>query len=209
MPRNSLDRTEFKHVGRSMRCSSWSGSNRSGEAPRCHPRPVWRYLAIASEFLQFLVQRWPASTTALHLTTMAPVYVLRQPEGIEGEAHIDMQTNKNILGGRCRRARCVLSAQNFIESLLSSPPDGTPKPEDSVDENGIRTTVEYVINDEGKKVKVCLVQLRSSTSTIFCLHFPKLQSHPVAKIAAHPLYFPTFHHHILQYLILHRPRTSS
>lgn len=29
-----------------------------------------------------------------------------------------------------------------------------PKVEDYVDENGIRTTVEYIINDEGKKVKV-------------------------------------------------------
>jgi len=29
-----------------------------------------------------------------------------------------------------------------------------PKVEDSVDENGIRTTVEYALNDEGKKVKI-------------------------------------------------------
>ena len=29
-----------------------------------------------------------------------------------------------------------------------------PKGEDYVDENGIRTTVEYTINEEGKKVKV-------------------------------------------------------
>ena len=29
-----------------------------------------------------------------------------------------------------------------------------PKVEDYVDENGIRITVEYVINDEGKKMKV-------------------------------------------------------
>ncbi|KAI0691863.1 eukaryotic translation initiation factor 3 subunit G-domain-containing protein [Cytidiella melzeri] len=29
-----------------------------------------------------------------------------------------------------------------------------PKGEDYVDENGVRTTVEYVINDEGKKVKI-------------------------------------------------------
>ncbi|KAH9918722.1 translation initiation factor 3, RNA-binding subunit [Epithele typhae] len=29
-----------------------------------------------------------------------------------------------------------------------------PKVEDFVDENGVRTTIEYVINDEGKKVKV-------------------------------------------------------
>ena len=29
-----------------------------------------------------------------------------------------------------------------------------PKTEDFVDENGIRTTIEYTLNDEGKKVKV-------------------------------------------------------
>ena len=29
-----------------------------------------------------------------------------------------------------------------------------PKIEDYVDENGIRITVEYTVNDEGKKVKV-------------------------------------------------------
>ena len=29
-----------------------------------------------------------------------------------------------------------------------------PKVEDFVDENGVRTTIEYSINDEGKKVKV-------------------------------------------------------
>jgi len=29
-----------------------------------------------------------------------------------------------------------------------------PKVEDYVDENGIRITVEYAVNDEGKKVKV-------------------------------------------------------
>ena len=30
-----------------------------------------------------------------------------------------------------------------------------PKGEDYIDENGIRTTVEYTINDEGKRIKVC------------------------------------------------------
>lgn len=29
------------------------------------------------------------------------------------------------------------------------------KGEDYVDENGIRTTVEYTVNDEGKKIKAC------------------------------------------------------
>lgn len=29
-----------------------------------------------------------------------------------------------------------------------------PKTEDYVDENGIRTTVEYTVNDDGKKIKV-------------------------------------------------------
>lgn len=32
--------------------------------------------------------------------------------------------------------------------------DQPNKVEDYVDENGIRVTVEYVLNDEGKKVKV-------------------------------------------------------
>jgi hypothetical protein len=31
--------------------------------------------------------------------------------------------------------------------------------QDTVDENGIRTIMEYTINDEGKKVKVCRVSL--------------------------------------------------
>lgn len=41
---------------------------------------------------------------------------------------------------------------------VSSPPHSFPdqsKGEDYVDDNGIRTTVEYMVNDEGKKVKVC------------------------------------------------------
>jgi len=29
-----------------------------------------------------------------------------------------------------------------------------PKNEEFVDENGIRTTIEYAVNDEGKKIKV-------------------------------------------------------
>ncbi|THG94753.1 hypothetical protein EW026_g6783 [Hermanssonia centrifuga] len=31
--------------------------------------------------------------------------------------------------------------------------DELEKGEDFVDENGVRTTVEYIVNDEGKKVK--------------------------------------------------------
>jgi translation initiation factor 3 subunit G len=31
---------------------------------------------------------------------------------------------------------------------------GIEKVEDFIDENGIRTTVEYIVNDEGKKVKI-------------------------------------------------------
>ena len=31
------------------------------------------------------------------------------------------------------------------------------KVEDFVDENGIRTTIEYTVNDEGKKVKVSTI----------------------------------------------------
>jgi len=37
---------------------------------------------------------------------------------------------------------------------LEQPKLELPKGEDYIDENGIRTTVEYVINDEGKKVKI-------------------------------------------------------
>jgi hypothetical protein len=29
--------------------------------------------------------------------------------------------------------------------------------EDTIDEDGIRTVVEYVINEDGKKVKVCCI----------------------------------------------------
>ena len=32
--------------------------------------------------------------------------------------------------------------------------DRAEKGEDFVDENGVRTTIEYVVNDDGKKVKV-------------------------------------------------------
>lgn len=45
--------------------------------------------------------------------------------------------------------------------FLSHRPPEQPRIEDSVDENGIRTTVEYTINDEGKKVKA---------STEVCFH---------------------------------------
>jgi len=31
-----------------------------------------------------------------------------------------------------------------------------PKNEEFVDENGIRTTIEYTLNEDGKKVKVCV-----------------------------------------------------
>ena len=34
-----------------------------------------------------------------------------------------------------------------------------PKNEESVDENGIRTIIEYALNDDGKKVKVRHVQV--------------------------------------------------
>jgi hypothetical protein len=41
---------------------------------------------------------------------------------------------------------------------VSSPPHlflDQSKGEDYIDDNGIRTTVEYAVNEEGKKVKVC------------------------------------------------------
>lgn len=37
-----------------------------------------------------------------------------------------------------------------------------PKVEDYVDENGIRITVEYTVNDEGKKVKVRACSVRDT-----------------------------------------------
>jgi hypothetical protein len=39
--------------------------------------------------------------------------------------------------------------------------------QDFVDENGIRTTIEYVVNEEGKKVKVCVHLDSSSLLQIF------------------------------------------
>lgn len=39
----------------------------------------------------------------------------------------------------------------FVSCEIESP---VPKGEDYTDENGIRTIIEYIINDEGKKVKV-------------------------------------------------------
>ena len=53
-------------------------------------------------------------------------------------------------------------------SSVSSPPHLFPdqsKGEDYIDDNGIRTTVEYAVNEEGKKVKVC----RGGTAFAFSL----------------------------------------
>lgn len=48
-----------------------------------------------------------------------------------------------------------LSCARSLSLNLGYPPlEQPPKGEDYVDENGIRITVEYTINDEGKKVKV-------------------------------------------------------
>lgn len=41
-----------------------------------------------------------------------------------------------------------------------------PKGEDYVDENGIRTTVEYTINEEGKKVKVRSIFAHTTASLL-------------------------------------------
>jgi hypothetical protein len=41
-----------------------------------------------------------------------------------------------------------------------------PKGEDYIDDNGIRTTVEYATNEEGKKVKVCRGGTTSALSLI-------------------------------------------
>ena len=43
----------------------------------------------------------------------------------------------------------------IVPELIGRPEEQPSKPiEDFVDENGVRTTVEYTVNDEGKKVKV-------------------------------------------------------
>ena len=52
---------------------------------------------------------------------------------------------------------------------VSSPPHlflDHPKGEDYIDDNGIRTTVEYAVNEEGKKVKVCRDGITSALSLI-------------------------------------------
>jgi hypothetical protein len=52
---------------------------------------------------------------------------------------------------------------------VSSPPHLFPdqsKGEDYVDDNGIRTTIEYALNEEGKKVKVCRGGITSALSLI-------------------------------------------
>jgi hypothetical protein len=52
---------------------------------------------------------------------------------------------------------------------VSSPPHLFPdqsKGEDYTDDNGIRTTVEYAVNEEGKKVKVCRGGTTSALSLI-------------------------------------------
>lgn len=51
-----------------------------------------------------------------------------------------------------------LVSSPFVPSFLASfcTSEQPTKSEDYVDENGVRTTVEYTVNDEGKKVKVCL-----------------------------------------------------
>ena len=61
------------------------------------------------------------------------------------------------MGRRVRRDRCVRFATVTSESgrlKIASYLVDQPKGEDYVDENGIRTTVEYTVNDDGKKVKV-------------------------------------------------------
>lgn len=49
-----------------------------------------------------------------------------------------------------------------------------PKGEDYTDENGIRTTVEYTINDDGKKVKASVARAawRIGCPSLRCSHPP-------------------------------------
>ena len=54
-------------------------------------------------------------------------------------------TSMNSVGRSTLRLRVQHSSIPTLE---------LPKNEEFVDENGIRTTIEYTLNDEGKKVKV-------------------------------------------------------
>lgn len=68
-------------------------------------------------------------------------------------AHYAVQIKQDLVGGRCRWARSVWPHFCKHQSYQWKDTD-QPRIEESVDENGIRTTIEYSLNDEGKKVKV-------------------------------------------------------
>ena len=67
--------------------------------------------------------------------------------------------NFSCLDYRKNRGRTILMSsvstkRHSVEQSFESPHKEQPRIEDFVDENGIRTIVEYALNDEGKKVKV-------------------------------------------------------
>ncbi len=51
-------------------------------------------------------------------------------------------------------SKILVSILSRIYLFASHPSPDQPKSEDYTDENGIRTTIEYTVNDEGKKIKV-------------------------------------------------------
>ena len=84
-------------------------------------------------------------------STMASTYVPSLTVFVDTALSV-IQSTKNLLGRRRRRARSVFPR---LRSLYPRSHElASEKGEDFVDENGVRTTVEYVLNDDGKKVKV-------------------------------------------------------
>ena len=69
---------------------------------------------------------------------------------------MDILQSKDIVGRRPGRVRYDDNASACPCYWLTDfrLPEHPGKPQESVDENGIITIVEYAVNDEGKKVKV-------------------------------------------------------
>ena len=93
----------------------------------------------------------PPSSLTSTTSAMASTYVTSLTVLVD-MALSETQSTKNLLGRRRRRARSVVPR---LRSLYPRSHEiAAEKGEDFVDENGVRTTVEYVLNDDGKKVKV-------------------------------------------------------
>jgi len=60
--------------------------------------------------------------------------------------------------------KTVSNTPHLIPSLI--PSSELPKNEEYVDENGIRTTIKYTINEEGKKVKVFVTFFSSQDDSL-------------------------------------------